>query len=140
MSTMPPLVRREAYCIVLCAALAGCEIGSSASSGTPTEDRLCDNGVRIDACAVDRDQYALGETVSGTLVLENATTKEVGADLDTVLKRDGKIVDEATGNYSVPPGTNNTYVWMGLGVDAAGHYTVSVSDEGCLCESSFEVH
>lgn len=80
--------------------------------------------------ATEQAQYALSDVLSnsssgqiqGPLELQNEKSAVVQGDADFELRFGEEVVDGGFGNYEVPGGTVNTYVWKGLTTDRSGDH------------------
>lgn len=98
-------------------------------------DRLCDSGIEFKTCDADRLAYFVGDSVGGTIKLQNSTIENVTDSLLLELRaEDGVIADAVARDFSVPSQTANTYEWGGV-VAPSGTYVLVASATGCRCES-----
>jgi hypothetical protein len=65
---------------------------------------------------------ALDEAIGGDLQLENHEAAEQKGNIDMELLAGETVEDGASGDFSVPAGTVNTYKWSGLSSNKAGDY------------------
>ena len=135
MTAIPP--RRTYKAVAIGGLIAALTVLAACTAEEPDSpaDRVCDSGIEIKTCDADSPAYSAGDSIELSIALQNTSTEGITESLLLELRaQDGSIVDAGAVEFSVPPGTMNTYKAGGFAA-SSGVYALVVSAAGCRCES-----